>query len=432
MSRSRKRLVAITAVLALLNTACSALPFGAGNTYEIEVEFARSYNLFPGSPVRVLGTDVGKVADIEVPEGGDSVLVTLALEDGVSIPADASARIVPESLLGERYIQLDPAWTGGPKLAAGDVIPRERTGVPAEFDEVLDSLNDFVGGLDEDEVARLFDNLADVLEGQGGRLGRTIDQAHEAIGVLRDNDDDLVALAGRLADLNETLGTRDEAMGQLIEDWNTLTGSLVADRDDIDGALTGLVRLTGSLGDLLQTHRVRLQGDVEILTRVTRTANRNLDNLALAVLGGAELFRHARRVIDRDTHNWLPLLNHSGELEPLLADTLVDRLDNLCRVAGITTDDCQQIPIEELVGGELCIPPVIPCERGALTLEEALGRVIEAEPRLGDALLDQAWQRRREERRDGALTDGDLTEDSGGDLLDPFLDLLQDDGEIVP
>ncbi len=398
--------VALLLVLALAAAGCGV--FGGGS-YEVEAEFARTFNLFPGSPVRVLGVEVGKIADLTVEPGSDVVTARMVIDEGVQLPADASALIVPESLLGERYVQIDPPYEGGPEMAAGDTIPIDRTVVPYEFDEVLEGLNQFVGGLEPNEVGRLFDNLATVLDGQGAKVGQVIDQTHDAIAVLKDNDQELVSLAGRLADLNTTLGTRDQALGAIIEDWNTVTGSLASDRANIDAALRGLVRVTDELGRLLSANRDGLERDIETLTRVGRTANRNIDNISMLILGSAELFRHAERVIDRE-HNWLPLQNHSSQLGPELARTIAARLAGLCQRAGLPADQCDQIPIDELVGGELCLDPIVPCptDDSVKTVPQAIRDVLEASPELEQALRDEA-----ESDEDPADT---LTRELGGSL----------------
>jgi phospholipid/cholesterol/gamma-HCH transport system substrate-binding protein len=382
----RHRASALLLALALLASGCGLLP--GNGTYEVAAELTRSYNLFPGSPVRVLGVDVGRIVDLEVEPGRSTVKVLMRIDGDVDLPADASAIVVPESLLGERYVQL-PAYTEGPRLEAGTVIPVERTSVPFEFDEVLEGLNEFVGGLDGPEVGRFVDNLAEVLDGQGEQLGRTIDRAHEAIGVLKNNDDELVALASRLADLNATLGTRDQQIARIIQDFDTLARSLVDDAGDLDAALRGVVQLTGELDGLLAEHSDRLTSDIEVLTRVGRTAQRNLDNLSLAVLGSAELFRHAERVVARD-RNMLPLQNQTDHLGEALTDSIVFRLQGLCLGAGLDEDSCTLDVLEGLLGGELCLPPLMPCVgESSVPVEQALVNVLsEGDAELREALLE--------------------------------------------
>jgi phospholipid/cholesterol/gamma-HCH transport system substrate-binding protein len=416
----RHVLTALLAGLAVLLTGCGLL--GGNGDYTITAELSRSYNLFPGSPVRVVGLDAGTITDVQVPDGGQTVEVTMRIDGDVELPRDTAAIVVPEALIGERYVQLD-AYDGGPQLEDGATIPLERTQVPAEFDEVLESLNQFVGGLDEDEVARFVSNFAETFDGQGEQLGRTIDQAHEAIGVLKDNDEELIALASRLADLNATLATRDQQLGAIIQDFDTLASSLVDDRQDIDAALSGLVRVTGELASLLETNRETLEEDIATLTRVGRTTQRNLDYLSIGVLHSAELFRHAERVIDRE-RNMIPLQNQTEELIPQLTDAIVFRLEGLCLQAGLPEEQCAFELIEGLLGGDVCLPPLIPCPANgeAAPLEEALGALMAADAELGEALLDQMTEQQQQQRESEDQPDQDESTSGLEDDLDEPLD----------
>ena len=373
--------------LALLATGCSGLR--ASSDYTVSAELSRSFNLFPGSPVKVLGVNVGTITDIEVPEGAQHVEVIMRISGDVDVPVDTSAIVIPASLLGERYVQLG-AYTEGSRLEDGAVIPMDRTEVPFEFDEVLQGLEDFVSGLDGPEVGRFVANLADTIEGQGDQLGRTIDGAADAIGVLRDNDEELVELASQLADLNATLGSRDQELAALLQDFDLVAESLVNDRGDIDAALQGLVRVTGELGGLLEVNRGRLEDDIEVLTRVGRTAQRNLDNVSTAILSSAELFRHAERIIDRE-RGFLPLQDQLFALVPVVTEGIIFRIQGTCLQLGLPEDLCGLEAIEGLLGGVICLPPLLPCppELDAIELQEALLNLTVAEPELGEAVIEQ-------------------------------------------
>lgn len=399
--------VAIAAVLAMLLSGCSLVGGGTGS-YTLHAEFDRAFNLFVGSEVQVLGVKVGTIKDVSFGPDDRWVSVEMAIQDDVRLPTDVTARIVQGALLGERYILLDPPHTTGPQLAEDATIPHERTGVPAEFDEILSSLNDFLEDLPPDEVARLVRNSADVLEGRGEQLGQTIDDVAVAVEVLRENDDQVVTLASRLADLSGTLATRDDEIGRLIEDWNGLLGELAAERGRIDAALEGVAELSAELGDLLATHREDLTLDIRTLTRVLRTADRNIDELDLLLHGQSELYRHAQRVFDYEK-NWLPLVNHSEGLEHILADRLANRLARVCDELGFT--ECADPAFWE--GGlpeQICVAPLAGCpgDLEALggeplddgdgiaptPLADALRTAVELVPELPDALSE-----RREEQR---------------------------------
>lgn len=414
MTATRLRL--LTAVLAVVATACSSIPFVGGDdgSYEISAEFRRAVNLFGGERVRVAGVAVGTVTSIDVPPGSDVVVVEMSIRGDIDLPSDPRAVIVPQALIGERYVQIDPPYTGGPKLEPGTRITDERTSVPAEFDEVLDSMNDYLRQLPEEEVARLVTNLATVLEGQGETLGATLENTEAAVDALRASDEELVALAGQLADLNETLATRDEQLGAFVEDWNTVAATLARNRDDIDAALNGVARMSEELAGLLAEHRPSLEEDIAILTRIGRTAVRNLGEIERFLFWSKELYRHSDRVIDLE-HNWLPQLNQTDEIDKVIADRLADRLEGVCLRLGI--EECQVDGFwSSRVPERVCAPPLTACpedgDDDVVPLPEALGDALEEVPELGRRL--EAEGATREDAPLDDVTGGLSGEESGG------------------
>lgn len=398
--RPTTALLALLLGVALVASGCSVL--GGDGTIDVQAEFRRTFNLFPQSPVRVLGVKVGQVVSLETAPGSDVVTVTMRIDDDVALSSDSDAVVLTASLLGERYVQLVDGEADD-ALADGDLIPLERTAVPFEFDEVLNGLNDFVGGLEEDEVARLVTNLADLLEGNGAQLGETIDAASGAVAALKENDEELIQLAGAVADLNETLATRDEELAALLDDWISVTDTLTSESTDLDGALDNLVVLTREIAELMLEHRAELSADVDTLTRVGRTLDRNLDDASRAILYSAELFRHAERVVDRES-NMLALVNHSEELSTSIEESLLRRLQGLCLGAGGSEEECSLDQLTSLLGdleeggegGSLCLPPAVPCAGAAseVPLDEAIATGIEESPTLGEELLRRSEARR--------------------------------------
>ncbi|MDX1658823.1 MAG: MlaD family protein [Nitriliruptorales bacterium] len=398
--------IAVVAVAAVLLGGCSLLG-GSGN-YEITAEFSRAFNLFPGSEVRVLGLAVGQVADVEARRGSDVVTATLVLPEDLSLPADVEAFIIQGALLGERYVELTPAYEGGERFEPGDTIPLDRTGVPSEFDEILESLNDFLDALPPEELARFVSNVAEILEGRGEELGRTLEDVGGAVAALEDADDELVALIGRLADLNETLATRDTEIGALIDDYGALIGMLADERELIDSTLTESARMVSALRELADDHLDHLEGDVEAVTRFGRTLDRNLPQIELLIHGQSELYRHARRVFDLE-RNWLPLVNHSEDVGRMFQERLTDRLVALCDRLELT--ECATASFwEGELAGEVCLPGVIACpdegaDSDAVPLDDAIDDAFETVPELEEGLEQERLTRELEE------ANGDLTTD---------------------
>src|SRR5215469_7576612 len=103
------------AVVAAALAAGGFLLYSAANHgKQVTAYFAESIGVYKGSTVRVLGVPVGTV-DAVRPEG-TRVKVTMTLNHGVAVPARVDAVVIAPSIVSDRYIQLTPAYTGGPQL----------------------------------------------------------------------------------------------------------------------------------------------------------------------------------------------------------------------------------------------------------------------------------------------------------------------------
>lgn len=324
--RARLAVLVVAAVLAGGLTSCA----NNGGDYRIQAEFTRAVGVYPGAPVRVLGIDVGSITKVTPVE--DRVVVTMDVDQDTKLPADATATIVPVSVLGERYVQLGPVYEGGPALRPGTTIPVERTSVPAEIDELLRGMQDYLGAIEPANAAELVTNLAELLEGQGEDLNHLIENAAGTFELLADKSDELSAIVDSLAQLTESLGTRTETVQSLVRSYDTLSGVLAENRDDIDAFVTELDRAAVELAELLTRHREPLQEDVEVLTTVGRTLVRNLDSLDRLLEATPRLFAAAERAYDPE-HNWLPLNNQDepGTTTQLYLFRIRDRLAGICR-----------------------------------------------------------------------------------------------------
>lgn len=323
-----KRLALALAGLVAL-TGCS---FGGPDSRTYTAEFSRAVQVFPAVKVRVLGVDVGVVTDVRNVRQG--VQVTFRIDDPeVQLPADVGAAVVPMSLLGERYIQLVPAYSGGPSLPNGSVIPASRTAVPTEPDELLRSLQNYLGGIDPENVTNLVENLATVLEGKGEDVNRLIEHGAGVISALSEKRDDLGQLIVELNKLTRALSTRQAAIGRLIDNYGAVTGTLTENRKALEGTITGLNDAATELASLLVAHRNPLREDIETLTTAGRSLDRNAKALSLTTKWATRLFRAASRAVDFD-HNWLRLSNQGQELGALILLRLQQRLQDLCKQAG--------------------------------------------------------------------------------------------------
>ena len=247
MTRLRNSRLAIAAVLAVTLIAGVVLAvqtIAHAGRNQIVGYFENSNALFPGDDVRILGVPVGQVEKVE-PQP-DGVKVTFWFDHKYKVPADVKAAILSPMLVTGRAIQLTPAYTGGPTLKDGAVIPRKRTAVPVEWDEVrsqLKRLTDMLkptspGGVST--MGDLINTAADNLRGQGGNIRDTIIKLSQAMSILGDHSGDIFATFRNLSILVTALRGSSDLLGQLNQNLATVTGLLASDPNKVGDAFVDM------------------------------------------------------------------------------------------------------------------------------------------------------------------------------------------------
>lgn len=252
--------------------------------------FDRAVNLYVDDEVRVLGVQVGHVTAIS--PAGTRMRVDLEYDPEVEIPADAMAAIVSPTLVTGRFVQLAPAYGGGAVLADGAVIPRERTVVPVEWDEVkrqVATLAEALGpkGANADgALSRLLQNTAANLDGRGESLGQTIRGISEAMTTLSDGRDDLFATVRNLQVFTSALAQSDAQVAEFTTRLSTVSEILDVNREELSEALRTLGAASQDVQAFVRDHRVPLDTTLDELVQITDSLAAQQDALALALHTG--------------------------------------------------------------------------------------------------------------------------------------------------
>ncbi|MFI6362705.1 MCE family protein [Nocardia sp. NPDC050630] len=242
------RVLALVVIAALVIAGGWSLISRIGRT-SITAYFPSTTGLYAGDEVRVLGVAVGRIDSID--PGRDQVRVAMTLDRGIEIPADAKAVIISPSLVSARFIQLAPAYTGGPKMHDGSVIPIEHTAVPVEWDDI------------KAELSRLATTLGPVGDDKQGSFGRFVNTAADNLG-----SGNAQALRDTLRELSHTLSTLSDG------------------RTDLFGTIRNLQQFVDVLSksnDQIVQFGGRLASVSSVLANVSGDLGAGLDNLDIAV-----------------------------------------------------------------------------------------------------------------------------------------------------
>ncbi|MDQ0377571.1 MCE family protein [Amycolatopsis thermophila] len=272
--RSLARGIAAACVLGLVVAGVLWWTLKDADRKHVTAYFTGATGLYVGNSVRVLGVDMGKVTAVQ--PMGDRVKVEMEYDRSVRIPADAQAAIVAPSLVSDRYVQLAPAYTGGPVISEGAVIPLERTAVPVEVDQLYQSLDKISQSLGPNGVnsngslSDLLTTLAQNVDGNGQALHDTISKLSQASRTLAGNKDDLFATVSNLADFTTTLARSDNQVRQFESRLADVSGYLAGEKDNLAATVQQLGTTLATVQQFINTHQDRLKSNVDKLASVTQ------------------------------------------------------------------------------------------------------------------------------------------------------------------
>ncbi len=250
--------------------------------YVVSADFADSGGIFKGAEVTYRGVPAGKVVDLDLIDNG--VRVGMQLQPGTKVPDDLDAVIRNRSAVGEQFVDLQPTREGEPFLAAGAVIPLDRTDIPIQPSELVVNLDDFVTSIDNEDLGVVIDELGQAFDENAGQsLSKLVDSGNAltrraqaalpetkallrdgetALNTQRDVGDQFKSFNADLALLTETLRTSDPDFRRLFRNGadsaREVTGLVQANRAALPVLLDNFITLA-------QVQNVRLPALKQIL-----------------------------------------------------------------------------------------------------------------------------------------------------------------------
>lgn len=141
---------------------------------KVELQSSRiGLQLSEQADVKVRGVIVGEVRTVETEGDGARIELALDPDEIHTIPEDVTARILPKTLFGQKYVELEiPPSPSGEHIAAGDVI--DEADVSIEVQTVLADSYPLLTAVQPADLSYTLNALATALEGQGTEIGENL------------------------------------------------------------------------------------------------------------------------------------------------------------------------------------------------------------------------------------------------------------------
>jgi ABC-type transporter Mla subunit MlaD len=185
--RTRLQGLAFLVVLALLlglSVAAYNKAFTTVARVTLETDTAGN-QLQEASDVKVRGVLVGEVREVRASAEGATIELAINPAYLDEIPADVSARLLPKTLFGERFVALElPEQPGRERLADGDVIGQDRSENAIELQRVVDDMLPLLQAVEPQNLSYTLGAVADALRGRGDDLGANLASTGRYVGEI--------------------------------------------------------------------------------------------------------------------------------------------------------------------------------------------------------------------------------------------------------
>ena len=257
---------------------------GGGTTYT--AEFSEASGLQQDNDVRIAGVKVGKVSDIEL--DGGSVKVSFKVKDAW-LGDRTSAAIKIKTLLGQKYLSLDPQGEGA--LNPGSAIPRDRTMAPYDVLDAFRGLSQTVDDIDTKQLAQSFDTISQTFANTPEDVRGALSGLSKLSDTIASRDTQLSNLLANTREVSQTLVDRDAEVQKLLNDGNQLLAELSKREDAITSLLNGSRELATQLQGLIDDNGKQLDPVLTSLDQLTSMLQRNQDSLAQGIAKFAPFIR---------------------------------------------------------------------------------------------------------------------------------------------
>ncbi|MEO9324533.1 MCE family protein [Nocardioides sp. C4-1] len=269
-----KRIAAPLVILLLVAVAALVFFQEGSDDKVVTAYFDRTVSLYEGSEVRVLGVPVGRIETI-VPQG-ERVKVTMTYDPDVDLPMDARAMIISPAIVGDRYVQIGPAFVKGDKTLPDDAVLETEGEIPLELDQIYANLDRLTVALGPNG-ANADGALSDLLKvtarnfgGEGEQFNQTIQDFSRLSTTLDDNKDELFGAAAELQKFITTLADNDTTVREFNDSLARVSTLLADEREELAGSLRNLGTALDEVGSFVKENRGILKQDIKGVNRVAK------------------------------------------------------------------------------------------------------------------------------------------------------------------
>src|SRR6478609_3011725 len=257
----------IFSLVLLLFTAMLIVVFGQmrfDRTTGYSAIFSNTSGLRTGQFVRASGVEVGKVSKIQLIDGGSKVRVDFDVDPSLPLFDGTTASVRYLNLIGDRYMELKRG-DSDERLPPGGTIPLERTQPAVDLDALIGGFRPLFRALDPDKINNIAQSIITIFQGQGGTINDILDQTAALTSALADRDQAIGEVVRNLNTVLDTTVKHQKQFDETVQNFQTLITGLNDRRDPIATSVADISDAAGTIADLLADNRPLLQKTISHL-----------------------------------------------------------------------------------------------------------------------------------------------------------------------
>ncbi|MEK6590024.1 MAG: MlaD family protein [Nitrospinota bacterium] len=222
------------------------IQIGKERGYNVYVILDSAQGLVKNTAVKTAGVGIGRIVNISLTE--KKARLTVNLPHHVKLRRDAKASVKMESLLGEKFLEIDPGSQEAAVLKPGGEI--QQGAPPPDMDRLIVQLNSIAS-----DIKSVTQPLSEVLGGKEGKesIKDIVDNIKEASSgfnkIIKDNDEKIGRIITSVDKFSNDLPTLSQDAREMVASLNNITKKI----ETGEGTLGKLIKSDEAYNQIMNT-----------------------------------------------------------------------------------------------------------------------------------------------------------------------------------
>ncbi|WP_327149009.1 MCE family protein [Nocardia sp. NBC_01329] len=249
-----------------------------GDTFTLQAVFENALNLPDQAKVKIGGSDVGVVTNIETENF--QAIVDMQIRKDIDLPVGTTAELRQATPLGDVFIAVSkpPTEQNSQLLTDGDTLPIDKTSAGATVEELLLSVSLMFNGGGIAHLTRLGTELDSIVGGRSDQLVHLVNEITGVVSSINANSSRIDSVLGEFNVLADTLDARRTELGQVADTLPDMIGAIAENNRALGDLLGKIATTSAALGDYADTTGGDLAGTLDSLNSLMSALAATGDN----------------------------------------------------------------------------------------------------------------------------------------------------------